>query len=627
MLDSLLSFGSNANMWAVFGIIALALIGYATEKVPMEVTSFATICMLMLLFQIFPLEQDPDRMGPVRILQSLGNPALLTVLALLIMGEGIARTGILEKVARFILMAGKGRAWLSILLALAAVMLISAFMNNIPVVVIFIPIMRSLADRFGSHVGKVMIPLGYAAVLGGMMTLIGSSTNLIVNGAMVDLGQKPFGFFDFAVTGGVLAIVGLIYIVTVAPRLLPEREGLTDSLVVEGGTQFIAQLTVSAHSQLIGETAPAGFFKSLAGMTVRLVQRGEEGILPPFEDVIIQPGDVIIVAAPRKLLADLLVRDPGLLFPKLQDEEDRTTPSETPLDQDDEQWRHGEQSLVEAMVTPSSRMIGYTLTQIRFRYRTGCIVLGVQRKARMFRTRLTDIVLEPGDVLLIQGPPDDIAGLRGSRDVLLIEWSRQDLPASHHARRACLLFVGSLALAASGLLPIVVATMTGAVGMVALGVLNVRRAMQAIDLNVVSTIFVALALGLALYETGGAAFIARTFVTVMAGSSPAIVLSAFFLMLATLSNIISTKTTAVLFTPVAIDIARQLGVPHEAFTVAVIIAANCSYASPIGYQTNLLVMGPGHYRFVDFTRAGAPLILLLWAVFSVFAPWYYNLSG
>ncbi|MEL0111118.1 MAG: SLC13 family permease [Rickettsiales bacterium] len=182
-----------------------------------------------------------------------------------------------------------------------------------------------------------------------------------------------------------------------------------------------------------------------------------------------------------------------------------------------------------------------------------------------------------------------------------------------------------MALAAAEILPIVVATLCGAVAMVGLGVLNIRQASRAVDPNVVATIGVAMALGIALTETGGAAFIASAFVDAMRGASPAVMLSAFFLMLAVLSNAISTKTTAVLFTPIAIDIALELGVSPEAFAVAVIIGANCSFASPVGYQTSLLVMGPGHYRFVDFTKAGAPLILLLWAVFSLFAPWYYGL--
>jgi di/tricarboxylate transporter len=627
MVEVLSSLGPQFQMWVVFAIIVAALIGYASAKVPMEVTSIGVICALMLFFQLAPVDGDYGRLSPARILQGFANPALITVLALLVMGEGIARTGILDRAARFVLRLGGGRPWLAILIALAAVLIVSGFMNNIPVVVIFIPILRALASRFGMHIGKVMIPLSYAAVLGGMTTLVGSSTNLLVNGALLERGMPTFGFFDFTVTGCVLAAVGLVYLLFIAPRLLPERAGFTDELIDRSGTQFIAQLTISSDSELIGEQAPAGMFVGLPDMTVRLVQRGEDAILPPFENLALRAGDVIVVAATRKTLTDALARDPGLLFPLLQEggEADAPLDDEDPDPDDSEPWRDGEQVLAEAMVTPSSRLIGHTLTRIKFRYRTGCIVLGIQRRARMFRTRLTDIRLEAGDVLLLQGRPEAVARLRGNGDVLLIEWSQEDLPALDHARRASGVFVGMLALAAFEILPIVAATLTGAVLMVGLGVLNIRHAVRAVDPNVVTTIGVALALGVALTETGGAAFVASVFVEVMRGSSPQAVLSAFFILLAVLSNIISTKTTAVLFTPIAVDIALQMGVAPQVFAVAVIFAANCSFASPIGYQTNLLVMGPGHYRFGDFAKVGAPLIVVLWAAFSLFAPWYYGL--
>ena len=346
-------------MWVVFAIIVAALIAYASAKVPMEVTSIGVICALMLFFQLAPVDGDYERLSPARILQGFANPALITVLSLLVMGEGIARTGILDQAA-----------------------------------------------------------------------------------------------------------VGLVYLLFVAPRLLPERTGFTDELIDRSGTQFIAQLTISSDSELIGEQAPAGMFVGLPNMTVRLVQREEDAILPPFENLALQAGDVIVVAATRKTLTDALARDPGLLFPLLQDGGEEGSPLDDHVDDQDhddsEPWRDGEQVLAEAMVTPSSRLIGHTLTRIKFRYRTGCILLGIQRRARMFRTRHTDIRLEVGDVLLLQGRPEAVARLRGNGDVLLIEWSQEDLPALGHARRASCVFVGMLALAAFEILPIVTATLTGA---------------------------------------------------------------------------------------------------------------------------------------------------------------------
>jgi di/tricarboxylate transporter len=282
--------------------------------------------------------------------------------------------------------------------------------------------------------------------------------------------------------------------------------------------------------------------------------------------------------------------------------------------------------LAEVMVTPNSRLNGQNLEQIGFRYLHRCVVLGIQRRSRMIRMRMTEIALRAGDVLLVLGQPEDVRRLRFSPAVLLMEWSAADLPARQHVRRAGLVFLGTIGLAASGLLPIVAAALIGAVAMIATGALSVSQAVQALDRKVTITIATALALGVVLQGTGGADFLAEALLDLMAGAGPAAVLSAFFLLVAVLSNILSTKATAVLFTPIAVGIAHGLNSDPTAFAVAVVFAANCSFASPLGYQTNLLVMSPGGYRFRDFVSVGLPLIAVMWLVFTFVAPWYFDLS-
>jgi di/tricarboxylate transporter len=619
--DLISDLGPNFRMWATFAIIVVALVFYALEIMPMEVTSMAVVSVLILLFQAFPLTGADGRelLSPARLLEGFANPALITVLALLVIGQGMVGTGILDRGARFFLAAARGNPWMSIIIVLSAVIAVSAFLNNIPVVVIFIPIMQAIAGRFGSSPGKMMIPLSFAAVLGGMTTLVGSSTNLLVNSAMIEMGERPFEFFDFTIPGLIMAAGGLVYVIVIAPRLLPERDPMAATLTEGSGYHFIAQIAVSGESELIGQKAPGGHFASLAEMTVRVIQRGGEAILPPFEDYQAAAGDVLVVAATRKALTEALSHDPGLLYPDLQDDL-------VSLAEDEKQpWGTGERILVEVMVAPASRMIGRTLARIGFRYKTNCIVLGIQRRSHMFRSRITDIELRAGDVLLVQGQPEDVHKLKRNRDVVLIEWSAEELPALDHARLAGLIFLAFIFSAASGVVPIVAAALAGAVAMVITGVLNLNQTLRAIDVRIIATIGTALALGVTLDVTGGAAYIAGLLLAVLAGASKVTVLSLFFLMVALLSNIVSTKTAAVLFIPIAVDIARAIGAPVEAFAVAVVFAANCSFASPLGYQTNLLVMGPGHYRFFDYSRAGLPLIFVLWGVFSVVAPWYYGM--
>ena len=609
------------QMWAVFAFILVGLVFYVFERAAMEVTSLGIICALLIFFHFFPVIHDGvPALTPGRILQGFANPALITVLALLVMGQGMVRTGVLDRGANLLLGVGGGSLTVSLLLILVAAMAVSAFLNNIPVVVIFIPIMQALAHRYGRSASKLMIPLSYGSVLGGMTTLIGSSTNLLVNSALIEVKATPFGFFDFTIPGLVMASVGLIYVLLVAPRLLPDRSGMADSIVDGDGKHFVAQITVTAESKLVGKGAPGGHFSVLPDKTLRMVQRGEQAILPPFEDFTVRPGDILVVSATRKALGNFLAEDPGLLYPDL--EEDRDVPGQVTSGG---RWLEGGQALAEVMVAPASGLAGLTLPQIGFRYKTHCIVLGLQRRSRMVRERITGIRLRAGDVLLVQGQPDDIAALKRFRDVVLLEWSAEELPVLDHAKRATLIFITVLALAASGVVPIVVAALTWAAAMVVVGVLNVRQAFQAVDPKIVTTIGAALALGVTLQETGGARYIAQGLLTTLGDAGPATILSLFFLLVAGRSNIISTKTAAVLFTPIAVDLAVAVGVEPQVFAVAVVFAANCSFAAPLGYQTNLLVMGPGHYKFIDFVRAGTPLIVLMWIVFSLFAPWYYGI--
>nr|MEC9418179.1 SLC13 family permease [Pseudomonadota bacterium] len=282
-------------------------------------------------------------------------------------------------------------------------------------------------------------------------------------------------------------------------------------------------------------------------------------------------------------------------------------------------------SLAEVVVAPASRLMGRTLPQSGFYTDTGCLVMGIQRRSRMPRMAMNDIRLEAGDVLLVAGSEEAIARLRGNRDVLLLDWSMAEVPRKRYAPRALVIFALVVALAASGLVPIVTTAVAGTFAMIVSGCLNIRQAMRAIDSRIFMLVGASLAAAVALEGTGGANAIATGLVHLLAGASPTVMLSALFFIVMILTNFLSNNAAAVLFTPIAINLANQIGASPEAFVVCLIIAANSSFATPIGYQTNLIVMGPGHYKFNDFVRAGTPLALILWLTFSLVAPWYYGL--
>lgn len=606
------------QMWLTMAVVAGAIFFYAWEKVSMEVTSLGVVVILLLMFHFIPPADAGAELSTKALLAGFADPALVSILALLVIGQAMVQTGALEPPVRILLQHGGNRPVLIILLCMLVVLVISGFMNNTPVVVIFIPIMTVLAERLNQSPSKVMIPLSFAAILGGMTTLIGSSTNLLVAGALERVDGTKLGFFDITKPGLFLASIGLVYVFFIAPRLLQDRKSLLGDFRVSSGKQFIVQIEVTAHSVLDGKQAVAGMFQDLTNMTVRLVQRGEQIFLPPFEDVTLAPGDAVTVATTRQALMDALSANPHLLEGVLEDASNEESV-------DEELRKAGDRLLAEVMIAPASRMDGRTLDQTGFRQLSGCAVLGIQRRSRMIRAGLANIRLEAGDVLLLLGKRRAVHELRTNRDVILLEWSAADLPERTHARYAAGIFLVVVAAAASGFIPIPVAATTGAALMILTGCLNIRQASRAVDRRIFMLVGAALAMGTSLEFTGGAAYLAHLLVEALEGASAGVMLSAFFLLVALMTNVLSNNATAVLFTPIAVNLARELGIDPLVFVSTVIFAANCSFATPMGYQTNLLVMGPGHYRFADFMRAGIPLIFIIWLAFSLFAPWYYGL--
>lgn len=607
------------QMWVVFGAIIAAIAAYASEDIPLEVTSLALVAGLLAFFHFFPVEAGSGNLlNPENLLAGFADPALIAVLALLVVGQGLFQSGALEDVAQLTNANAIRAPYLTLGVMLVVVLVVSGFMNNTPVAVIFIPVVSALAAKASISSSKMMIPLSYASILGGMTTLIGSSTNLLASGAASRAGLDRIGFFDFTIPGVFLAAIGIVYVAFILPRLMPARANLTEEMG-GSGKQFIAQLQLGYGHPLVGSKATGGMFPSLKNITVRMVQRGERPFLPPFEDMVLRPGDTLIIAATRATLMEALKQEPDIFQGLIHQDGGPSDP-----DSDDEQRPVRDLMLAETIVAPGSRMIGRNIEQAGFRMETDCIVLGVQRRSRMIRTQMSDIRLEAGDVLLIVGNRQSVRGLRTSRDLLLLEWSTTEIPHLSNARTAQIILGGTVISAALGIVPISIAAVAGALAMILTGCLNIRQASRAIDRQIFLLVGAALALGTSLEATGGATFLAQQVILVFDGFGAAVVLSVFFLLTAILTNVLSNNATAVLFVPIAVSTASQLGIDPMVFVYAVIFAANCSFATPMGYQTNLLVMGPGHYRFSDFMRAGAPLVIILWLAFSLFAPWYYG---
>jgi di/tricarboxylate transporter len=596
-------------MWTTFAIVTAAVVFYYRESFSIEAISVGVIAVLLTFFAVFPIT-DPMPLDSAALLSGFAAPALIAIMALLVVGQGLYHTGALE--APIIALSGAlenaPRKTLAIVFGMA--FLISMFMNNTPVVVMFIPILSSLAARMRGSASRYMMPLSFLCILAGMTTLIGSSTNLLVNDVLRRTTGEELGFFTQFGPGMFLALVGTIYIIVFAPILLPNRADLK-SEVSESGKQYIAQIRVTERHPLNKAKPVAGLFSELKNVTVRMVQRGDTMLLPPFEHTLI-PGDVLIIAASRKELQKLLASDKQYLKGMLDiagfENTDRQTEVTDAI------------VMSEAVVAPASRFIGRSVEQIGFRRATGTLVLGIQRRSSMIRKRMLDIRLEAGDTLLLFGYEADMRALRTNRDMLLLEWSQKEVQDIRKARAAQAIFLGVMIIAALGLLPIEVAALGGAVGMIALGCLNIRQAVRALDMRIFLLIAAAFAMGLAIERTGGAAFIGMSTVALFEGFGDVVLLSAIFAIVAILTNLISNSATALLFAPIGLAISQQTGIPPMMMVLTVIFAANCSFATPIAYQTNLLVMGPGHYNFRDFTKFGIPLIIVIWLAFTAMVP-------
>ena len=599
------------HMWAVFGLVVLAVTLFANSRISLELSSIIILGLLMLFFELLPMRNAEGAISfqASDLLMGFANPALIAVMALLVLGQAVIRTGSLVWLSNMFIGIKRGGKILPILLILLTVTLLSNVLNNTPACVIFIPIMMAVAKHLNISASKVMIPLSYAAILGGVTTLIGSSTNLLVSGVLVDMGREPLGFFDFTLPGLCIVGVGLFYIVFILPKLLPNRTDIAGEVLTGGDRTFVAQLELSHTAGAVGKTiGEAGLFND-KDMTLKMIQRGEHAFLPPFdENLTLKIGDLLILTTTRDAMSKLLSDAPKESFRKIH--------QMSMMSEDLE----GDMQMTEVLIAPASRMIGRNVEQIGFYHNLNCIVLGIQRRSRIITTRMTEMRLAAGDVLLVMGSQQEVNKLRENKDVILMEWTTQDMPSKRLAWRINLIFGGVVGLAAFSVLPIHIAAFIGAGAAILAGCLNLRQALRALDSAIIFLVAAGIALSVALQKTGGAAFLAETLVTNMEGFPPVAVMSAMFLLMGILTNILSNNATALLFTPIAVSTAASLNVPPEMFIFAVIFASNCcSFASPIGYQTNLLVMAPGHYQFSDYVKAGVPLMILVWATYTAYA--------
>jgi di/tricarboxylate transporter len=604
------------QMWPVLIGLVIAAILYSWERWSLEVVAAGITVTLIVFFYLFPIADATLQPSAGALLAGYANPALITILCLLIIGQGMFHTGAIEGPAGAISDMVKTRPIIVLSSGILIVFVVSAFLNNTPLVVMFIPFVAAIAQRMSLAPSRMMMHLSFLCIMAGMTTLIGSSTNLLVSDAMKRFTGEGLDFFALTPMGLMLAVPGILYVVFVMNRLLPKRENGEDDTTKSTGRQFVAQIDITASHPLHGAEPKAGMFTELTNMSVRLIKRGERNILPPFGDIALKSGDSLVVATTRKNLSDFLKSHPEYL----------TEAFGNGVDAQSEDSPGGGLITFEAVVAPASRMIGRTIAQSGLTLDRDLVVLGVQRRSQMIRSALPNIRLDSGDTLLMLARREKLKSLSANRDLLPLVYSAVDVPDLRKAGMARIIFLGVIVASALSLLPILHASLLGAVAMIASGCLNQRQALRALDTRIFFLVGSALGLGVAMEATGAAIFLADQVTSTFLPMGPVVLLSALFLLVAILTNVMSNSATAILFAPVALNIAEQAQIDPIVLVMTVIYAANCSFATPIAYQTNLLVMGPGRYRFMDFLIAGGPLVLIIWLSYTLIAPRFFGIG-
>ena len=585
----------------VIGLLALGFILFVTETFSIDVTA-------MILLSIFFLF---GYLTPEQAISGFSNPAVLTIAFLFILSHALQKTGILEYlVIRINKIADRSRL-LGRAVYLFTIGLASAVVNNTAVVAIFMPVTIRLAHKYKLSPSKMLIPLSYAAILGGTLTLVGTSTNLLVNSIYVsEPNVEPMGMFEFARYGVILMSIGLLYILFIAPKLLPSRtvtSSLTKSYHLGG---YLTEMKIKEESPLVGTSCLDRGINKHYDVMVLDILRDEKMITSNIRQTTLKAGDILFV---RGTLDNFLSMKEVEKITLLTDE--KLTQQE--LEQQDN-------VLVECLLTEQSDLVGHSLMTLNFRRRFGTFILAIRREGIIFRKKVAHIVLQAFDTFLVYGPYNKVNELSKGGDFIVLGEVEEKLRKQRFWWMSIVVVLGGIGLAAAGIMPIMSGAMIGVVLLLAMKVITPQEGYQSIHWQVIVLIAALIPVGIVIESSGAAEWLGG-FISTAARMAPIewqahALLALIYLITMILTEVSSNAATAIIMTPIALAVTQQMEFEPRAFIFAVAFAASASFITPVGYQTNLMVYGPGGYKFSDYIRVGFPLALIFWITAVYFLP-------
>ncbi|OPF15342.1 SLC13 family permease [Microcystis aeruginosa KW] len=589
-------------------VLVVALVAFVAEWLPVDLTALCVAIVLILLGLVTPEEG----------IAGFSNSATVTVMAMFVLSAGITRTGVIQVIRDRLLVWGGKNPHQQVFVLGALVGPISAFINNTAVVAIFLPIVEDWCKKQKISPSKLLIPLSYATVLAGMITVVGTSTNILASGISAKLGYGEFSLFQFTALGLVTFLAGLIYLTIFAPKLLPDRKSSTGEFLDDdyGSKVYLSEVIITPRSNLIGQTLSQSGLQRKFNFDVLELIRNKVHLSQPLADKVLNAGDILIVHSSREEL--LKIKDERGLeifadvkFQKGDIESTITT---------------GEEKLAEVLLLSNSRLIGTTLKDLKFRQRYNATVLAIRRGSELLQGRLGKIPLKFGDLLLVQGPKQSFIGLQTTRELLVLEEKEIESLRQDKGIIALMITLLVIIIAAFDIQPILVTSLVGVVLMVITGCLKPGEVYGSIRWDIIFLLAGLIPLGTAMDNSGTTKWLADNLVAIGGNLSGFWILVFFYLITSVLTEILSNNAAVVLMIPVAVEVAKTLGLNPLAFMYAVTFAASNSYLTPIGYQTNTMVYAPGGYKFLDFTRLGAPLNLILTILTPVLIVVFYGLK-